>query len=41
MVDSRRDQLERLLAYLIALAAILITLFPIVWLLSVLLEDAA
>ncbi|MYD08770.1 MAG: carbohydrate ABC transporter permease [Chloroflexi bacterium] len=38
MVDSRRDQLERLLAYLISLAAILITLFPIVWLLSVALK---
>ena len=35
MVITRRDQLERLLAYLIALAAILLTLFPIVWLLSV------
>lgn len=35
---ARRDQLERLLAYLISLAAILLTLFPIVWLLSVALK---
>lgn len=35
---SRRDQTERLLAYLISLAAILITLFPIVWLLSIALK---
>ena len=35
MAGSRRDQLERTLAYLISLAAILLTLFPIVWLLSV------
>lgn len=30
-----RAQLEKLLAYLIALAAILLTLFPIVWILSI------
>ena len=35
MVMSQRDQLERALAYLISTAAILLTLFPIVWLLSV------
>jgi len=35
---ARRDQLQRLLAYLISLAAILLTLFPIVWLLSVALK---
>jgi len=35
---TRRDGLERLLAYLISLAAILITLFPIVWLLSIALK---
>ena len=35
VVYARREQLERLLAYLISLAAILLTLFPIVWLLSV------
>ena len=35
VMHARRDQLERLLAYLISLAAILLTLFPIVWLLSV------
>ena len=39
MVTTQRDQLERLLAYLISLAAILITLFPIVWLLSVALKS--
>lgn len=38
MVNTRRDHLERLLAYLISLAAILLTLFPIVWLLSVALK---
>ncbi len=38
MVITRRDQLERLLAYLISLAAILLTLFPIVWLLSIALK---
>ncbi|MCY4145527.1 MAG: carbohydrate ABC transporter permease [Chloroflexi bacterium] len=36
---ARRDQLERALAYLISLAAILLTLFPIVWLLSVSLKS--
>ncbi len=35
MANSSRAQLERLLAYLISLAAILITLFPIVWLLTI------
>ncbi|MCY3916914.1 MAG: carbohydrate ABC transporter permease [Chloroflexi bacterium] len=35
VMHARRDQMERLLAYLISLAAILLTLFPIVWLLSV------
>lgn len=35
VMQGGRDQLERLLAYLISLAAILLTLFPIVWLLSV------
>ena len=35
IMTARRDHLERLLAYLIALMAILLTLFPIVWLLSV------
>lgn len=35
MDHRQRAQLERLLAYLIALAAILITLFPIVWLLTI------
>ncbi|MYE27908.1 MAG: hypothetical protein F4X87_11990, partial [Chloroflexi bacterium] len=35
VINARRDQMERLLAYLISLAAILLTLFPIVWLLSV------
>ena len=38
VMDARRDQLERLLAYLISLAAILLTLFPIVWLLGVALK---
>ena len=38
MIITRRDQSERLLAYLISLAAILITLFPIVWLLSIALK---
>ena len=38
MVINQRDQLERLLAYLISLIAILLTLFPIVWLLSVALK---
>lgn len=35
MANSSRAQLERLLAYLISLLAILITLFPIVWLLTI------
>jgi len=35
VIHARRDQMQRLLAYLISLAAILLTLFPIVWLLSV------
>jgi len=35
VMNAQRDQLERLLAYLISLLAILLTLFPIVWLLSV------
>ncbi|MDE2820422.1 MAG: carbohydrate ABC transporter permease [Chloroflexota bacterium] len=35
MVNSGRARLERLLAYLISLLAILITLFPIVWLLTI------
>ncbi len=39
MVITRRDQNERLLAYLISLAAILITLFPIVWLLGIALKS--
>lgn len=35
MANSSRTQLERLLAYLISLLAILVTLFPIVWLLTI------
>ena len=35
MAMHSRAQLERLLAYLIALAAILITLFPIMWILGI------
>ena len=35
MANSSRAQLERLLAYLISLLAILVTLFPIVWLLTI------
>jgi multiple sugar transport system permease protein len=35
MANSGRAQLERLLAYLVSLLAILITLFPIVWLLTI------
>ncbi len=35
MRHASRDQLERSLAYLVSLAAILLTLFPIVWLLTV------
>ena len=35
MDHRQRAQLERLLAYLISLAAILITLFPVVWLLTI------
>ena len=35
MANSGRAQLERLLAYLISLLAILVTLFPIVWLLTI------
>lgn len=39
MLVQRRDQLEGLLAYLISLATILLTLFPIIWLLSVALKS--
>ena len=35
MKANRQDQMERTLAYLVSLLAILITLFPIVWLLTV------
>ena len=35
MKANRQDQLERALAYLVSLLAILITLFPIVWLLTI------
>ena len=35
MKANRQDQLERSLAYLVSLLAILITLFPIVWLLTI------
>ncbi len=35
MDNRQRAQLQRLLAYLISLAAILVTLFPIVWLLTI------
>ena len=35
MKANRQDQMERTLAYLVSLLAILITLFPIVWLLTI------